>query len=302
MWGAVIMDIHQWRSSGDTVSLNVGSKEHDIFVIDTREFDKPTILLIHGFPTSSWDWVKIWPKLGEHYRLVAMDLLGFGFSAKPKKHTYSIMEQADLVEALVTRLGLNEFAVLAHDYGDTVAQELLARQNECKGVGEWLSLCLLNGGLFPETHRALLMQKLLLSPLGPLVSGLISEPGFARTFSSIWGVQTQPTASELASYWQLINYNDGKQVFHKLITYMVDRRRNRERWVDALMKSCVPISLINGSADPISGAHMVERYQEIIGQPDHMVELATIGHYPQVEDSASVAEAYLLFLNTKKND
>ena len=60
--------------------------------------------------------------------------------------------------------------VLAHDYGDTVTQELLARYDERQLTGgagpELASVCLLNGGLFPEVHRALLAQRLLLSPLG----------------------------------------------------------------------------------------------------------------------------------------
>jgi pimeloyl-ACP methyl ester carboxylesterase len=67
----------------------------------------------------------------------------------------SIHGQADIVEALIEHLELGEFHVLAHDYGDTVAQELLARQNAGTGKGRWLSACFLNGGLFPETHRAL---------------------------------------------------------------------------------------------------------------------------------------------------
>ena len=93
-----------------------------------------------------------------------MDVLGFGFSDKPDPHEYSIHEQADIVEGIVEQLGLAKFHVLAHDYGDTVAQELLACQNEGTGKGIWQSICFLNGGLFPETQKALLIQKLLLSP------------------------------------------------------------------------------------------------------------------------------------------
>jgi len=149
----------QWENSGQYLTVN----DHQIFVIDTKSSTKKdTILLIHGFPTSSWDWAKIWPALSADYRLIAMDMLGFGFSDKPDPHQYSIHEQADIVEDIVQQLGLKQFHVLAHDYGDTVAQELLARQKEGTGSGKWTSICFLNGGLFPETHQALLIQKLLL--------------------------------------------------------------------------------------------------------------------------------------------
>ena len=267
-----------------------------IFCVDSGELDKPAILLIHGFPTASWDWAPIWERLNETHRLVAMDLLGFGFSEKPSPHRYTIMEQADLCEALVHDRKLDAFHVLAHDYGDTVAQELLARQNEGRGAGRWLSVCFLNGGLFPETHKARLIQKLLLSPLGPLVNKLSTKRTFNRSFSAVFGASTQPSAEELDAFWRLINHNDGKHVFHSLITYMTDRKQHRERWVKALQRSVVPIGLINGSVDPVSGAHMVARYREVVSPNHYIVELPEIGHYPQVEAPEGVIDAYLRFL------
>jgi pimeloyl-ACP methyl ester carboxylesterase len=286
------ISVDQWHERGRCSQL-LG---REIFCVDTGELDKPVILLLHGFPTSSWDWAPIWAALNESYRLVAPDLLGFGFSAKPNPHTYSIMEQADLCEALVADRNLERFHVLAHDYGDTVAQELLARQNEGRGAGRWLSVCLLNGGLFPETHKARLIQRLLLSPLGPVINKLTTKSTFDRSFSAIFGPDTKPSPEELDAFWTLINYNGGRHGFHNLITYMTDRKTHRERWVDALQNSVVPIGLINGSVDPVSGAHMVERYREVVSRNHFIVELPTIGHYPQVEAPADVIDAYLRFL------
>lgn len=284
--------IEQWRERGHFSKL-LGRK---IFCVDSGELDKPSILLLHGFPTSSWDWAPIWDALCETYRLVAMDLLGFGYSDKPNPHRYSIMEQADLCEALVDDRELDAFHVLAHDYGDTVAQELLARQNEGRGAGRWASLCLLNGGLFPETHKARMIQKLLLGPLGPFINRLTTKRTFDKSLSAVFGPGTKPSPEELDAFWRLINYNDGKHGFHNLITYMTDRKTHRERWVKALQESLVPIALINGSVDPVSGAHMVARYREVVSPNHFIVELAEIGHYPQVEAPKAVLEAYLQFL------
>lgn len=284
--------IEQWRERGHFSKL-LG---HKIFCVDSGELDKPSILLLHGFPTSSWDWAPIWDALCETYRLVAMDLLGFGYSDKPNPHRYSIMEQADLCEALVDDRELDAFHVLAHDYGDTVAQELLARQNEGRGAGRWVSLCLLNGGLFPETHKARMIQKLLLGPLGPFINRLTTKRTFDKSLSAVFGPGTKPSPEELDAFWRLINYNDGRHGFHNLITYMTDRKTHRERWVKALQESLVPIALINGSVDPVSGAHMVARYREVVSPNHFIVELAEIGHYPQVEAPKAVLEAYLQFL------
>ena len=229
------ISIEQWRERGHVARL----MDRKIFCVDSGELDKPVIFLIHGFPTASWDWERIWPLLNESHRLVALDMLGFGFSDKPNPHEYSIMEQADLCEALIAERKLAKFHVLAHDYGDTVAQELLARQNEGSGEGTWLSVCFLNGGLFPETHRARLIQRLLLSRLGPLINQLTTKRTFDKSFSAVFGPDTKPSSAELESFWNLINYNGGRHCFHNLISYMSDRKKHRQRWVRALQDSRV---------------------------------------------------------------
>jgi pimeloyl-ACP methyl ester carboxylesterase len=277
-------ELANWKASGEWLNL-LG---HQIFVKDEGDRQLPVLLLIHGFPTSSWDWCGIWDELKTCFRLVTLDMLGFGYSDKPDVSTYSIHGQADIVEALVAAKSLDQFHVLAHDYGDTVAQELLARQQDGVGAGQWLSCCFLNGGLFPETHKALLTQKLLLSPLGPLVNKLAGYKQFSAKFSSVFGQQTKPTEEELNIFWQLINEKNGKHIFHNLITYMRDRKLHRERWVTALQQSTIPLAVINGSVDPVSGAHMVARYKELKCRLDYLGVLPSIGHYPQVEDPAGV--------------
>ena len=284
--------VEDWKAQGKSWSHS----GHSIFYRDEGHGD--AILCIHGFPTASWDWHAIWPGLTEGFRVVAPDMIGFGFSAKPFEYSYSIDDQATLHEQLLAGLDIATVHVLAHDYGDTVAQELLARANERRERGERgleiRSICFLNGGLFPEVHRARLVQKLLDSPVGFLVGRLLTQRSFRRSFREIFGPGTQPTDAELGEYWALVEHNGGTRISHKLIGYMRERRRNRERWVGAMERTHIPLRLINGAADPISGLHMAERYRELIPNPD-VVLLERIGHYPQVEAPAEVLEAYLAF-------
>jgi pimeloyl-ACP methyl ester carboxylesterase len=274
----------QWRAAGGFFDW----RGHRIYYRVDGAGDP--LLLVHGFPTASWDYHAMWAPLVQRYRVLTLDMIGFGLSAKPTAFEYSILAQADLFEELLRREQVTSFRMVAHDYGVTVAQELLARQADGAAV-RLVATCLLNGGLFPETHRPLLTQKLLASPLGPLVARLSSYGTFARAMRRIWGTHAA-SDEELRAMWQLVTANDGLRVMPKLIGYMAERRRFRERWVGALVRAKSPLRLIDGLVDPISGAHMVARYRELVPEPD-VVELSGVGHYPQVEAPEAVTAAVL---------
>ena len=281
--------LEDWRAQGQDFRF----KGHAIRYWVAGAPDAEPLLLIHGFPTASWDWHYLWQALAQKYRVIACDMLGFGYSAKPREHAYSLLEQADLQQALLAHLNIDgPVHVLAHDYGDSVAQELLARHHE--GRIQLASCVFLNGGLFPETHRPVLMQKLLLSPLGPLLGKLFSRGKLKANLTKVFGPHTPPSELELDAFWSLIRHNDGPAVMHRLIRYMPERRVQRERWVAAMQKGGVPLRVIDGALDPISGAHMVARYRELIANADTVL-LEQIGHYPQTEAPAEVLAHYLQF-------
>ena len=285
----------EWRDRGQWWDF----RGHRIFYRDDGHQDE-VVLLVHGFPTASWDWHLLWDGLGRQCRLLAPDLLGFGFSAKPPGHHYSIMGQADLVEELAGARGVTSCHVLAHDMGDTVAQELLARHSERREAGrpglELHSVCLLNGGLFPEAHRLQVVQKLLLSAAGPLISRLLTEVRVKRSLAEVFGPDTPPSAEQLDALWRLISHADGQLIAHRLIHYVRERKTHRSRWVGALRTAAVPLRFIDGLADPVSGPLMVDRYLELIPDPD-VIELENVGHFPQLEAPALVLGSYGEFLD-----
>jgi pimeloyl-ACP methyl ester carboxylesterase len=264
-----------WRAQGKSLSF----RSRQIFYQAAESESGPHVLLIHGLPTASWDYHRLWPALaGRCASLLAPDMLGFGWSDKPVEHTYSIAEQADMHEALLRLHGVRRVRVIAHDYGATVAQELLARHAERKAEGdrslELESVCLLNAGLFPETHRPLLVQRLMLTQLGPVVTSVMRFGSFARSFSKVFGPYTKPSDRELQEFWQLLQSGQGLRMAHRLFHYIPERRRYRTRWVSALQRTTVPLT--------VSGLHMVARYRELVPRPD-VVMLPDIGHYPHVE-------------------
>jgi pimeloyl-ACP methyl ester carboxylesterase len=251
------------------------------------------LLLIHGFPTASWDWNYLWKPLSHQHRVIACDMLGFGDSSKPRDHTYSLLEQADLQQALLAHLHIAQpVHVMAHEYGGSVAQELLARQGE--GRFNMASCVFLNGVLFPETHRLLMVQKLLLSPLGWLVGRAFGRPNLDKDFSRIFGPHTRPSESELDDFWSLIASNRGHHILNRLIGYVTERVVQRDRWVGAMQQGRVPLRLINGAADPVSGTRTVERYRELIPDPDTVL-IPGIGRYPHTESPALLLRHYQRF-------
>ncbi len=255
---------------------------------------KPWLLLVHGYPTSSWDWSALWPELGAQFRLIAADMLGFGLSEKPQNIGYSILDQADLQEAILAEAGAGEAHVLTHDYGNTVGQELLARHNEGALSFSIKSMCFLNGGLFPEQHRARPVQKLGLTPLGPLLGMLLTRARLRKSFDEIFGPQTKASEAEIDGHWALIRANGGTAVLHRLLRYIPQRIEYRERWVGALKGAKAPLRLIDGGADPVSGAHLYRYYLEQVPNADAVL-LPTIGHYPQTEAPDAVLRHFLEF-------
>jgi pimeloyl-ACP methyl ester carboxylesterase len=282
------MRLTAWRDGGQTIRL-LGRR---IFVRTAIVADRKPLLLIHGYPTASYDWHALWERLAERYSLYALDMLGFGFSEKPPRARYSIELQADYCQALLAEHECGPVHVLAHDYGDTVAQELLAREHE--GRMRLRSITFLNGGLFPETHRPRPVQRLLATPLlGNLVAHMMTWHRFEKTMRSIAG-RNPPTREELRDQWALVERDDGCLALAGLISYMKQRRVNRRRWVGALSSNTVPLQLICGAMDPISGAHLAERYEELVPNPN-VTLLPYVGHYPQLEVPGAVLEAYFRF-------
>ncbi len=282
--------IDQWKAAGSWFDFN----GHSIFYRYLPS-SKPTLLCLHGFPTSSYDYRKIWARLGEHFSLLAYDMIGYGFSDKPASFSYTTFDQADILEALLDELGIGNLHVLAHDYGNTITLELLARSAEKQKGYEIDSICFLNGALFPETHRPILAQRILISPIGALFGRLIPENAFRRSLASVFGPPTKPSMDDLDEFMFLFNHNGGRKISHKLIRYMTERQTYRERWFDALSNMRQPFRFINGLADPVSGKHLVERFREIIPHQRDIIELRDIGHFPHFEAPEVTLEYFFEF-------
>ena len=97
---------------------------------DTTAASQRTLLLLHGFPESSFSYHKVVGGLRKQFdRVVVFDMLGYGFSDKPEHgYSYSLIEQADVALHVWRSLGIEGGHILSHDMGTSVLTELVARQ------------------------------------------------------------------------------------------------------------------------------------------------------------------------------
>lgn len=284
MVAGVDTELERWRDAGQYF-------DHLGFDIYFRHEGRgPNLLLVHGYPFNTWDWEPLWARLTDRFTVIAPDMMGMGFSAKPAAYRYRVHDHADMHEALLAHLGIESVHILAHDVGDSVVQEMLARQHwtqQAYGSLGIESITWLNGGMFNEAYTPRLMQKLMSqTPLGDIMGPFQGSPLSRRvldsTINEMFGPNTKPSRRMLDLFHQILEYNDGKRVLHKVGRFIDDRYEHRNRWVRAMRETSVPMRLIDGAVDPNSGAHMARRYQEVIPGAD-VVMLDDIGHWPQLE-------------------
>jgi pimeloyl-ACP methyl ester carboxylesterase len=288
-------ELERWKSAGQYFDY-LGFE-----VFYRVQGNGPHLVLIHGYPFNSWDWAPLWAGLTDRFTVIAPDMLGMGFSDKPVAYEYSVHDHADMHEALLAHLGVETAHILAHDLGDSVAQELLARSELSEHVYGALtieSITWLNGGLFNETYTPRLMQKVLSrTPLGDIMSPLqgsrLSRRLIEPTINEMFGPDTKPSRRMLDLFHEILDYNDGTRITHKVGRFVNDRYAHRNRWVRAMRETAIPMRLIDGPIDPNSGRHMAKRYLEVIPNPDVVMLDDNIGHWPQIEAPDAVLAHFL---------
>ncbi len=288
--------MQQWLDSGEWVTVN-GRR---LFVKDSGG-DKPVVCLLHGFPTSSFDYQKVWPFLSQHFRVVVHDHLGFGASDKPKNYSYSFIEQADMAIALWRHLNIEYCAVVAHDYGTSVATEIMARQNmSCLPVAV-RSYLLSNGSVHVELAKLRPIQKLLRHKFaGPLVAQLSGASAFRRNMKKLFVAQEKLSDDELSAHWQLLLRENGRARLPAISQYTLERHRFWHRWINAIRQSSLPIDLVWARNDPVAVAAIAETiHQE--AQLSHLQWLENCGHFPMIEQPEQWAEAVISQLSLRQH-
>lgn len=270
-----------------------------LFTIDTGPNDKNNtpLTLLHGYPTSSYDFWRVLPDLQKERRVIVHDHLGFGYSDKPDDYSYSLIEQADMALKLWKSLGVTEMSLLAHDYGTSVATEIIARRNLGHEPIKIKQLILCNGSIHVELANLRIIQHLLKNRvLGKYVARLSQEWIFIRNMKRLWYDRKKVDTDELKEMWYLLNYNDGKKNFHKVSQYIHERYLYWHRWIGNLQKLNIPVYILWGKEDPVAVKTIAKAlHQEI--KDAKLIWLSKTGHYPMLENPEGWTTAVLNILN-----
>lgn len=275
--------VRAWRERG--ADEDVGGRRIHVFRRDGRD---PVLLLLHGFPSSSYDW-RLLLERERDQAVLAFDCLGFGLSEKPRDHDYSLVEQADIAEVLLSRHAPERpvFAV-GHDMGTSVATELFARDIDASLGADLRGALLFNGSMIQGAATPTLAQRLLRGALGPVAARLSGERFFRHQFGSVFSEAHPLTDAEAEDQWSLICAAGGRTLGHRLISYMDERERRADRWYGAIRSWSKPLHLAWGMRDPVATAAVLDAVLALRPEAP-LTRLGELGHYPQIEDANAIA-------------
>lgn len=239
-----------WTS---TLEENEAYGEQNIFTMPKGNPENPAILMIHGYPTMSFDFYDVVELLSDDYYVCAIDTIGYGLSDKPKNgYTYSIEDDAKLVDYYITDiLKLKEFTLLTHDKGDSVGLSLLSlyENQDFYTINHHI---ITNGNIYLPLANLTRYQKLLLDEtFGPLatkyVNGELLANGLNKQAHAI--PEKEDKVNGVAS---IIDYQDGGEVQYATIQYLNQRMQYEKIWLDNLKNSDIPTTLFWGTEDEIA--------------------------------------------------
>ena len=270
----------------------------------------PVLLFLHGFPSSSFDYHKIWYQLLDKNNkfpineFLTFDYLGYGFSDKPFNYEYSIFDMADMVDRLLMYLNIESVIIVAHDIGDTVVQEILRRDNlKNQNNFKVVKCILLNGGVVSNAYEPQLSQLAFRSSyVGPVISSnyFFRFLFFKQAFIRVFGNLNRPNTTELYDHYLTIRYNNGNKVLPLTINYLSEREQYGNIWYDALNETALPILFIYGPADPVNlRSKFPQQLRTDIPKVKLSILSELVGHYPHLEDYFTVFQLILKFIQYK---
>jgi len=225
------------------------------------------VLLIHGWPTSSFDFSRLVDALQDRYFLCALDTPGYGLSEKKLQgYTYSVLDDAQLIDHFVTQVAqLTRFALVTHDKGDSVGLAFLQQYRQARQSGtpppyELTRHVVLNGNIhLPQAQLSGLQRSLLDPSTGAAYADSLSAMQVAVELGLSSYAPPLTDSTELQELAALLDYQDGSgapqhgvSVLDNTVQYLNERKTYENQWLDAMGNSGLPTLLLWGALDTVA--------------------------------------------------
>jgi len=301
----VPQEVKDWVSEGKYMKF----EGHDIFVHTSGRapVDGEGVLVVHGYPGSSWDFQNVVAKVEKKTKIVVPDMVGFGNSDTPLtgtfKENFSLMKQADMYVAIAVAEGFKTVTLVAHDMGQTVGLELMARQEEGKLPFRIKHAILLNGSTLVDMVQLTEGQKKSLKMPDKALAKAAPPEEWHKDIAPTYGPKMQASKDKLnlALDGQVaqIYTNDGGKVMSNIVRYLLERKEFYNRWVGTFTGfHSAPLTVIWGNDDPVAVVAMADRVKAWRPETD-LYKLEGIGHWPSIEAPDFVAEVIIHRLDTE---
>ena len=288
-------DYFEWTS---TTEDNNAAKVN-VFYRTWGDESKPKLVLIHGFPNSSFDYYKMIPYLEDEYHIAALDFPGSGFSDKPLDgYNYMLAENAEIVDHFVREVvGFEDFALFTHDRGVSIGLAFLGNYLDNPSPGYTVNYHFLsNSGMF-----------LPLANLVPFQLSLLDADAGERMIQAR-SAQPRRTEGEPESlaFSDIFAFNQGNISLLYVGRYLLERQVNETRWLENLLRSPVPVAYLWGLTDNVnpirSPNHVWGTYLNAREVESSFWILPTAGHYPQRDNPEEVAKIVRMALTDQIPD
>jgi pimeloyl-ACP methyl ester carboxylesterase len=254
----------------------------------------PVLLLLHGLACNRHTWDPVWDRLGEHYTLLAPDLLGHGESDKPRGD-YSPGGFANGMRDLLTILGIDKVTVVGHSFGGAVGMQFAYQFPE-----RTERLVLVNaGGLGKEVTVAIRALGL---PGYQYTLGLLTAPGVRQLNTTVLralkatGLRDLRDLGEVADILETLKEPRARYAVHKLVTGVMDWRGQNITMRDrAYLTELMPLCVIWGEDDRVLPAHHAQTATDFAPRAQVTV-MPDTGHFPHKDhpdDFAAVVEGFI---------
>ncbi|MFD5538818.1 alpha/beta fold hydrolase [Streptomyces sp. NPDC127079] len=259
----------------------------------------PPVLLLHGIGRSLEDWAPQYPRLAQGHRLIALDLPGFGFSARsPEPITLEVLARGalDTLDALGERRPLH---VLGNSLGGAIAQQLLVLEPE-----RVASLVLVNSAGF-GSEVALPLRLLALPVLGRIATRRTTRAGAGMAERLLFSDPLLATKERIDHALAIARQPDPNAVLLETVRQLATVRGTRPGWradlTAAVRKHPRPTLIIWGDRDRVLPARHLDSAHGLLPHAETHL-FAGIGHMPQIECPDEFAARVLTFLAHSANN